>query len=32
MFEEVQLRFSVVAHTHEDIDSNFGYFNKNLKG
>ncbi len=32
VFEEVQLKFSVVAHTHEDIDSNFGYFNKNLKG
>jgi hypothetical protein len=32
VFEEMQLRFSVVGHTHEDIDSNFGYFNKNLKG
>jgi hypothetical protein len=29
MFEEVQLGFLVVGHTHEDIDGNFGYLSKN---
>jgi hypothetical protein len=30
MFEEVQLRFLVVAHTHKDIDGSFGYLSKML--
>jgi hypothetical protein len=29
VFEEVQLGFLVVGHTHEDIDRNFGYPSKN---
>jgi hypothetical protein len=28
MFKEVQLRFLVVGHTHEDIDGNFIYLSK----
>jgi hypothetical protein len=31
VFEEVQLGFLVVGHTHEDIDENFGYLLKKLK-
>jgi hypothetical protein len=31
VFEEVQLGFLVVGHTHEDIDGNFGYISKKLK-
>jgi beta-lactamase superfamily II metal-dependent hydrolase len=30
-FEEVQLGFLVVSHTHEDIDGSFSYLLKNLK-
>ncbi len=30
IFEEVQLGFLVVAHTHEDIDESFGYLSKKL--
>jgi hypothetical protein len=29
-FEEMQLKFLVVDHTHEDINGNFGYFSKKL--
>jgi hypothetical protein len=29
VFEEVQLGFVVVGHTHEDIDKKFGYLSKN---
>jgi hypothetical protein len=28
VFEEVQLGFLVVGHTHEDIDNSFGYLSK----
>jgi hypothetical protein len=31
VFEEVQLGFLIVGHTHEDIDGNFGYLSKKLK-
>jgi len=31
MFEEVQLKFLVIWHTHKDIDGNFGYLFKKLK-
>ncbi len=31
VFEEVQLGFLVVGHTHEDIDGSFGYLLKKLK-
>jgi hypothetical protein len=31
VFEELQLGFLVVGHTHEDIDGSFGYLSKNLK-
>ncbi len=31
VFEEVQLGFLVVGHTHEDIDGCFGYLSKKLK-
>jgi len=31
VFEEVQLGFHVVGHTHEDIDGKFGYLSKKLK-
>jgi hypothetical protein len=31
VFEEVQLGFLIVSHTHEDIDGNFGYLSKTLK-
>ncbi len=30
LFEEVQLRFLVVGHTHKDIDGSFGYLSKML--
>jgi hypothetical protein len=30
-FEEVQLGFLVVGHTHEDIDKSFGYLSKNFR-
>ncbi len=30
MFEEVQLGFFVVGHTHKDIDKSFGYLSKEL--
>jgi hypothetical protein len=30
-FEEVQLGFLVVGHTHEDIDRGFGFLSKKLK-
>jgi len=29
--EEMQLRFLIVGHTHEDIDGNFGYLSKTLR-
>ncbi len=29
VFKEVQLGFLVVGHTHEDIDRNFGYCQRN---
>jgi hypothetical protein len=32
VFEEVQLGFLVVGHTHENIDGSFGYLSKKLKG
>ncbi len=31
VFEEVQSRFLIVGHTHEDIDGSFGYLSKNLR-
>jgi hypothetical protein len=31
MFEEMQLGFLVVGHSHEDIDGNFGYIFDKLK-
>ncbi len=31
VFEEVQLGFLVVGHTHEDIDGCFGYLSKKLR-
>jgi len=31
VFEEVQLAFLVVMHTHEDIDGSFGYLLKKLR-
>ncbi len=31
VFEQVQLRFLVVGHTHENIDGSFGYLSKKLK-
>jgi len=31
VFEEVNLRFLVVGHTHEDIDGCFGYLSEKLK-
>jgi hypothetical protein len=31
VFEEVQLGFFIVGHTHEDIDGSFGYLSKKLK-
>jgi len=31
VFEEVQLGFHVIGHTHEDIDGKFGYLSKKLK-
>jgi hypothetical protein len=31
VFEELQLGFHVVGHTHEDIDGKFGYLSKKLK-
>jgi hypothetical protein len=31
VFEEIQLGFFVVGHTHEDIDRSFGYLSKKLK-
>jgi hypothetical protein len=31
VFEEVQLGFLVVGHTHEDIDGSFGYLSKKLR-
>jgi hypothetical protein len=31
VFEEVQLGFLVVGHTHEDIDRSFGYLSKKLR-
>jgi hypothetical protein len=30
VFEEVKLGFFVIGHTHEDIDSCFGYLSKKL--
>jgi hypothetical protein len=30
VFEEVQLGFFVVGHTHKDIDKSFGYLSKEL--
>ncbi len=32
VFEEVQLGFLVIGHTHENIDGSFGYLSKKLKG
>jgi hypothetical protein len=29
--EQMQLRFLIVGHTHEDIDGNFGYLSKTLR-
>jgi hypothetical protein len=31
VFEEVQLGFSIVGHTCEDIEESFGYLSKKLK-
>ncbi len=31
VFEEMNLEFLVVAHTHEDIDKCFGYLSKKLR-
>jgi len=31
VFEEVKLGFLIVGHTHEDIDSCFGYLSKKLR-
>jgi hypothetical protein len=31
VFDEVQLGFLVVQHTHKDIDGSFGYLSKKLK-
>ncbi len=31
VFEEVQLGFLVMGHTHEYIDGSFGYLSKKLK-
>jgi hypothetical protein len=31
VFEEVQLGFLVVGHTHEDIDGSFGYLLNKLR-
>jgi hypothetical protein len=31
VFEEVQSRFLIVGHTHEDIDGSFGYLSKILR-
>jgi hypothetical protein len=31
VFEDIELRFLVVGHTHEDIDGCFGYLSKKLK-
>jgi hypothetical protein len=31
VFEEVQLGFLIVGHTHEDIDGKFRYLSKKLK-
>jgi hypothetical protein len=31
VFEELQLGFSVVRHTYEDINGKFGYFSKKLR-
>jgi hypothetical protein len=31
VFEEVELGFLVVGHTHEDINGCFGYLSKKLK-
>jgi hypothetical protein len=31
VFDEVQLGFLVVQHTHKDIDGRFGYLSKKLK-
>jgi hypothetical protein len=31
VFEEVQLGFLVVGHTHENIDGTFGYLSKKLE-
>lgn len=31
IFEEVQLNFMMVGHTHEDIDALFGHYSENLR-
>ncbi len=31
VFEEVQMGFFMVGHTHENIDENFGYLLKKLR-
>jgi hypothetical protein len=31
VFEEVQLGFLVIGHTHEDIDESFGHLSKKLR-
>jgi hypothetical protein len=31
VFEEIQLGFLVVGHTHEDVDGSFGYLSKKLR-
>ncbi len=31
MFEEVEFKFLVVGHSHENIDECFGYLSKNLR-
>jgi CO dehydrogenase nickel-insertion accessory protein CooC1 len=31
VFKEVNLKFLVIGHTHEDIDGCFGYLSKKLK-
>jgi len=31
VFEEVQLGFLVIGHTHEDIEKSFGHLSKKLR-
>jgi hypothetical protein len=31
IFEEIQLKFLIIGHTHEEMDGNFGFLLKKLK-